>query len=205
MASIKWVSNRELRATIRERFAALRIAVRQRRAELVAELDNQVVEQCRAEQERVAHLHRRLQDITNEANRAVVALLREYEDLAEGGRWAGGRQAMFEPPRIYRASTNRTRRHRLLVAEVDKQVRQALRVLDRQQATLLRAPNLARAFLNRTVPAIVADLVPAPRLEEIEARFGRPERTPPTSTSPPRPGPVNQPSAGAGDQPRKTA
>lgn len=186
------MSNRELRATIRERFTALRAAVKQRRDELVAEAEAGALEQFRVEQERVAQLHRRLQEISDEANRAVVALLREYEDLAEGGRWSGGRQAIFEPPRVYRASTHRTRMHRELIAEIDKQVRQALRVLDRQQATLLRAPNLARAFLNRTVPTIVADLVPAPQLEEIEARFGPRERRRATSVSQPPPGSFSQ-------------
>ncbi|MGH3772422.1 MAG: hypothetical protein ACRDRW_13680 [Pseudonocardiaceae bacterium] len=164
------MTDRELRAAIRQRFTALRVEVKRRRAELIADTEAQLFERCRAENERAEELNRRLKDITDEANRKAVALLREYEDLAAGGRWAGGRQAVFEVPRISRASVDRTRLHRTLIADIDKQTHQTLRVLYRQQATLLRSPDRARTLMARAVPAIVADLIPPARLKEIQTQ-----------------------------------
>jgi hypothetical protein len=165
------MSSRDLRATIRQRFTELRAAVKQRRTELITESETHLLEQYRIESERVDELHRRLQEITDEANRKAVSLLREFEDLADGGRWSGGRQAMFEAPLLYRPSTDRTRRHRALMVGIDKQIHQALRLLDRQQTTLLRTPGLAQAFMARSISAVVTDLVPTERLREIDAQL----------------------------------
>lgn len=165
------MTDRELRTAIRQRFIALRVEVKHRRDELIAEIEAQLFERCRAESERTDELNRRLKDITDEANRKAVALLREFEDLADGGRWRGGRQAVFEVPRIYRARVDRTRLHRALTAEIDRQTQQTLRVLYRQQATLLRAPDQARTWMDRGVPAIVTGLTPPTRLREVQAHL----------------------------------
>jgi hypothetical protein len=162
------VTDRELRVAIRKRFNTLRVAVQQRRAELLAETEAELLEKYKVESERVEELNRRLKEITDEANRKAVALLREFEDLAEGGRWKGSRQAMFEVPRVYRVNTDRTQRHRTLVAEIDRKTEQALRVLDRQQASLLRAPDRARSMMAKGTPAIVTGLIPPARLWEID-------------------------------------
>jgi hypothetical protein len=165
------MSDRELHATIRQRFTALRSAIKQRHTELIIETEAQLLEQYRAESERADELDRRLQEITDDANRKAVALLREFEDLADGGRWSGGRAAIFEAPRLARSHADRTRRHRALLAGIDNQIRQAMRLLDRQQTTLLRTPGLAQTFLARSIPAFVTDLVPAERLQEIDAQL----------------------------------
>jgi len=165
------MTDRELRAAIRQRFTALRAEVKHRRAELIAETEAQLLERYRAQNERTEELNRRLKDITDEANRKAVALLREFEDLADGGRWRGGRQAVFEVPRFSRASVDRTRLHRTLMAEIDRQTQQTLRVLYRQQATLLRAPERARTWMARGIPAIVTGLVSPARLREVEAQL----------------------------------
>ncbi|MGH3514406.1 MAG: hypothetical protein ACRDRB_19345 [Pseudonocardiaceae bacterium] len=165
------MTDRELRATIRQRFIALRAEVQQRRTELITETEAQLFERYRVENERADELDRGLKEITDEANRKAVALLREFEDLADGGRWKGGRQAVFEVPRIHRSNADRTRLHRVLMAEIDNQTQQALRVLDRQQTTLLRAPDRARTCLARGIPAIVSDLITPARLRDVEARL----------------------------------
>jgi hypothetical protein len=154
------MTDRELRAAIRQRFIALRVEVQQRRAERIAETEAQLLERYRTENERADELNRGLKEITDEANRKAVALLRKFEDLADGGRWRGSRQAVFEVPCIYRVSVDRARLHRALIAEIDKQTRQTLRVLYRQQTTLLRAPDRARVLLARGIPTAVADLIP---------------------------------------------
>jgi hypothetical protein len=135
------MTDRELRVAIRQRFNALRIAVQQRRVELIAETEADLLDRFQAESERAEELNRGLKEITDEANRKAVALLREFEDLAAGGRWKGSRQAMFEVPRIFRVNVDRAQRHRALLTDIENQTNQALRVLDRQQASLLRAPD----------------------------------------------------------------
>jgi hypothetical protein len=160
------MTDRELRVAIRQRFEALRIAVQQRRAELITETEAELLERCQAESERIEHLNRGLQEIAEEANRKTVALLREFEDLADGGRWQGIRHAMFEIPRVCRVHADRGQRHRTLMADIEKQTELALRVLDRQQASLLRAPDRARTLMAKGVPAIVTGLIPPARLSE---------------------------------------
>lgn len=162
------MTDRELRVVIRKRFSALRVAVQQRRDELVAETEAEILARYQAENERVEELNRGLKEITDEANRKAVALLREFEDLAAGGRWKGSRQAMFEVPRSYRINADRTQRHRTLMAEIERRTEQALRVLERQQASLLRAPDRARTLMAKGTPAIVTGLIPPARLWEVE-------------------------------------
>ena len=164
------MTDRELRVAIRKRFSGLRAAVQQRRAELIAETEAELLDRYRAQSERFEELSRGLKDITDEANRKVVALLREFEDLAEGGRWNGGsRQETFEGPRICRVNADRTQRHRILMAEIERKADQALRVLDRQQESLLRAPDRARTMMAKGTPAIVTGLIPPARLWDVES------------------------------------
>jgi hypothetical protein len=162
------MTDRELRVAIRQRFNALRIAVQQRRAELIAETEAELLDRFQAESERAEELNRGLKEITDEANRKAVALLREFEDLAAGGRWKGSRQAMFEVPRISRVNVDRAQRHRALLTDIENQTNQALRVLDRQQASLLRAPDRARTLMAKGAPAIVTGLIPPARLWDVE-------------------------------------
>jgi hypothetical protein len=160
------MTDRELRVAIRRRFEALRIAVQQRRAELIAETEAELRDRHQAESRRIEELNSRLKEITEEANRRTVALLREFEDLADGGRWKGIREAMFEVPHISRANAGASLRHRTLMADIEKQTDLALRVLDRQQASLLRAPDRARTLMAKGAPAIVTGLIPPARLSE---------------------------------------
>ena len=160
------MTDRELRVAIRQRFETLRIAVQQRRAELIAETEAELRDRYQTESKRLEELNRRLKEITEEANRKAVALLREFEDLAGGGRWKGIREAMFEVPRVNHAGANRSQRHRTLIADIEKQTEQAMRVLDRQQASLLRAPDRARTLMAKNAPAIVTGLIPPARLSE---------------------------------------
>jgi hypothetical protein len=73
---------------------------------------------------------------------------------------------MFEVPRVNHAGANRSQRHRTLIADIEKQTEQAMRVLDRQQASLLRAPDRARTLMAKNAPAIVTGLIPPARLSE---------------------------------------
>lgn len=162
------MTDRELRVAIRQRFNALRTAVQQRRTELIAETEAELLGRFQADSERLEELNRGLKEITDEANRKAVALLREFEDLAAGGRWKGSRQAMFEAPCVSGSNVDRAQRHRALMTDIENQTNQALRVLDRQQASLLRAPDQARTLMAKGAPAIVTGLIPPARLWDVE-------------------------------------
>ena len=161
------MTDHELCASIRDRFSALRVAVQKRHTELIAETEADLLNRYQAESERLEELNRRLKGITDEANRKVVALLREFEDLADGGRWKGSRQATFEVPRVYPVNVERTHRHRTLIADIDKQAEKALQVLDRMQASLLRSPDRARTLMAKGAPAVVTGLIPPTRLWDV--------------------------------------
>ncbi|MGH3822673.1 MAG: hypothetical protein ACRDRA_07510 [Pseudonocardiaceae bacterium] len=55
------------------------------------------------------------------------------------------------------------------MAEIDRKTEQALRVLDRQQESLLQAPDRARTMMTKGTPAIVTGLIPPARLWEVES------------------------------------
>jgi hypothetical protein len=75
---------------------------------------------------------------------------------------------MFEVPRISRTNVDRAQRHRALMTDIENQTNQALRVLDRQQASLIRAPDRARTLMAKGAPAIVTGLIPPARLWDVE-------------------------------------
>jgi hypothetical protein len=164
------VTDRELHIAIRKQFNALRAEVRRCRAELIAETEVQLLAYYQARSERFEDLKRELEEITDEANRKVVELLREFEDIAESGRWNGGsRQAIYQVPRIYRVNADRTRRHRTLIAEINRKTEQALRVLDRLQESVLRAPDRARTIMAKGTSDITTGLIPLARLWELDS------------------------------------
>lgn len=167
---------RELRAVVRQQMKVLRTEVKQRQAELVAEAETRLAEKYRDEDKRADELGWKVAQLAGEANRQLEDVLREYEELADGGRWARSYRSRFETPHVYRKSEDRSQLRQALIAGVEAQVRQALLALDRQEANLLRdlavdalETSAARAFLDR-IPT-VAELVPSRRLREIEATF----------------------------------
>jgi lipopolysaccharide biosynthesis regulator YciM len=167
---------RELRSVVRQQMKVLRTEIKQRREELIAEAESRLVEKYRDEDRRADELGWRIRQIADEANRALEDALRDYEDLAEGGKWAQSWNSTFRVPQVHRKNEDRSQLHRALVAGIESQVRQAELQLQRQEADLLRdlameslETSAARAFLGR-IPT-VAELVPSRRLREIETQF----------------------------------
>jgi hypothetical protein len=83
------MSDRELRTAIQRRHRSLRTALEQRHTELITKTQARLLAQYQVEIERTNELNHRLHAITDEATRKTVAVLREFEDLADGGRWSG--------------------------------------------------------------------------------------------------------------------
>jgi len=90
------MTDRELRATIRKRFTALRVEVQQRRAELIPATDAHLSERHTAANERADEPDRPPKAITDVADRKAVALLRSFDALPDGGPSRGRRLAVID-------------------------------------------------------------------------------------------------------------
>ena len=167
---------RELRAVVRQQIKVLRAEVKQRKSELVAEAEARLMERYRDEDKKANDLMWRICQLTDDVNRQLEDLMKEYEVGEDGGNWRRGYGSAFQPPTVYRVTEDRKQLHKALLAGIDVQVEQAQLNLDRQEADLLRSLAMealeteqARAFLGR-IPT-VAELVPSKRLNEIERQF----------------------------------
>ena len=149
---------RHLHRSLDRRFAQVRAAVLQRRDQLVAQLEMELLEHQRR---RVRQLNAGLKSITNEANRRVVALLDGYSDVAFGGKWQGKRLAVFEIPYPRKPPAIVEQRH-ARVAEIDALTRCALAKLAKLYDELLPYPDRAEAFEKEPLTAIVDRLMKPP-------------------------------------------
>jgi len=146
---------RHLHRTLDRRFAQVRAAILQRRDQLVAQLEMELREHQRR---RVRQLNAGLKNITDEANRRVVALLERYSDVAAGGKWQGKRLAVFEEPYLVTPpAIVEQRRDR--VAEIDALTRCALAKLAKLYDELLPYPDKAESFEKESLTAIVDRLI----------------------------------------------
>lgn len=169
---------RELRSVVRSQFKVLRAEAQQRKAELLAEAERQLVERYRDEDKQMDDLNWRVSQVVDQANSDIEDLMKQVGVAQDGGRWRNVYRLSL--PRFTRQSESRKQLHAALTAGIDAQVRAALLALDRQEADLLRQlaadaleSDEARAFLMR-IPT-VAELVPASRLREIESAFDEQE------------------------------
>ena len=146
---------RHLHGTLDRRFAQVRAAILQRRDQLVAQLEMELLEHQRR---RVRQLNAGLKNITDEANRRVVALLDGYSDVAYDGKWQGKRLAVFNAPYLVKPPTIVEQRC-ALVAEIDALTRWALTKLAKLYDELLPYPDKAEAFEKEALTAIVNRLM----------------------------------------------
>lgn len=162
----------ELRSVVRQQFRVLKDEVGQRQAELEADIEKEIADSWADRDHRLAELRQAAADIAEEANQKLRALLREHPDRE---RLNVERIAV---PRIGRYEDDQLRYRMRAAAKADLQARvgHALVKLGRQEADLLRQlavgsleSDEARSFLT-AIPS-VAELVPASRLQEIEAKL----------------------------------
>lgn len=165
---------RELRAVVRAQLKVLRTEVKQREAELLAEVEARLVERYRDEDKQIDELNSSIMEIGRNAAREIDDLIRAAGMAQDGGQWR--RRDHVQVWGVSRKTEDRTQLHRAMEAGVKAQVVQALHALDRQEADLLRElamnaleSSAAHAFLTR-IPT-VGELVPAARLREIESTF----------------------------------
>ncbi len=159
----------ELQRLVRQRFKLLREEVRGRQAEMTSEIDHAVVAKHQDRDEARAEVQRAVNRITEKANNDVDDAIKAagYNRTGSGSGW-------FSMPIIRWGDDGRHEQRRALVSDLEAKVKQAHLRLDREEVDLLQSLAIgalesdeAREFLGR-IPT-VAELVPASRLEELEA------------------------------------
>ena len=158
----------ELKAVVRQQMKVLRAEVEQRKAELLADVDEQIVARFSEDDQKWADAAHLAHEAVMEANRKVNDAYREL---------TGDRHV----ERMYVQATvpQKPARERIVLrkaaeSRIEEQVAGALLKLQRQEADLIRTLAVgaleseeARAFLD-SIPT-VSELVPAARLAELEA------------------------------------
>lgn len=164
----------ELQRLVRQRFKLLREEVRGRQAEMTSEIDQAVVVKHQDRDEARAEVQRQVNRIVEKANADID------EAIASAGyhRTGSGRGWIMVPTLSW-GDDGRREQRRALVSDLEAKVKQAHLRLDREEVELLQALAIgalesdeAREFLGR-IPT-VAELVPASRMEELEASFAQP-------------------------------
>lgn len=171
MSNITKSERTELKSVVRNQFRVLRDEVLQREAELVAGIDQEIAEKWAERDELLSRINEKLREMTDAANTAVRDYVKEVDpdrSLEVGG---------FHMPEARHRIADQQQRFRLraaAVSDLKARVGSANVKLGRQEADLLRTLAIgvlesdeARRFLG-DIPS-VAELVPASRLQEIEA------------------------------------
>lgn len=160
----------ELRSIVRNQFKVLRAEVEQRRTEMHAEFEDQIVAHYSADNAKWAGVTHLIHEAVMECNRTINNVL--YE---QGYQTKGHTERMWvsEPP-ISPPTGDQVQMRRRATARIQESVKAALLKLDRDEADLLRTlavgaldSDEAHAFL-AAIPT-VSELVPTARLAELEA------------------------------------
>jgi hypothetical protein len=159
----------ELRRLVRQRTKVLRDEVKARTAELAADVEQQLIARFYERDEKRLEAEREIQGIIAAANVQVSEALAKTDSHLTGvGR------SFIEPGRIFWDTSDRHALRAAAIKDIEARAAAAVLVLSRQEVTLLE--QLARgalesaeamAFLD-SIPS-VGELVPAARMEELEA------------------------------------
>lgn len=174
MSNITKGERTELKSVVRNQFRVLRDEVLQREAELVADIDKEIAERWADRDVILSKVEEKLQALADEANTALRTYIAEVDP--ERSLEIHGFRAPEARHRV-EDSQQRMRLRAAAVSDLRARVGSANTKLGRQEADLLRTLAIgsletdeARGFLNG-IPS-VAELVPASRLQEIEAGLG---------------------------------
>lgn len=165
---------RELRSVVRSQFKVLRGEVEQRRKELAAEAAEQVRRRYATADKTVDDLNWKIEQITDQANKDIRDAVKAIQGESDSGTWNWS--GPLHAPKVGHEREDRYALNAALGSGINAQASAALLTLERQEADLLRRLALgalesdeARTFL-AAIPS-VGELVPASRLQEIEAAF----------------------------------
>lgn len=171
MSNITKAERVELKSVVRNQFRVLKEEVLQREAELVAGIDQEIADKWAERDELLSRINDKLREMADEVNRTLVTYIKEVDP--ERTLQVNG----FSIPEARHRVEDQQQRFRLraaAVSDLKARVGSANVKLGRQEADLLRTLAIgvlesdeARRFLGE-IPS-VAELVPASRLQEIEA------------------------------------
>ncbi len=174
MSGMTQAERRELRSVVRSQFKVLRAEVEQRRKELGAQAAEQVRQRYAAADKQVDDLNWKIEHIVDQANKDIRDAVKAVQGDSGGGMWQWS--GPVRAPKVGHEREDRYALNSALGTGIDAQAKAALLTLERQESDLLRQLALgalesdeARAFL-ASIPS-VGELVPASRLQEIEAAF----------------------------------
>jgi hypothetical protein len=160
----------ELRTLVRMRVKLLRSQIADRHATQMAQIDGRVAAKFQEDRSRIEELKTELDRVVTRANRAAKVVLAKYPDVAEM------RTHMFSRPWINQPDQGKDKLRKAMVAMVTAATESAKLRVAKLEAELLSELALsaiktdqAKEFV-RTIPDI-EELMPADRLNEIEARF----------------------------------
>lgn len=163
---------RELRSVVRGQFKVLRAEVDRRKDELKAEIEAELLNQYRAQDEAISEARREVQRAQAEYVRVVEEIGRKLkENRPELAVEAGMRHGRI----VFNASDpNRVQAHRAAMASIPDRIGDAKLRLDRMEMDILRdlsagalQTEQAQSFLGQ-IPT-VGELVPRAVLRELEA------------------------------------
>lgn len=160
----------ELRSIVRQQFKVLRNEIAQREAEMLAEIEDELTAKYAETDQGWSTVMHEVHEATMEANRRINDAL-----YTAGYQVKGGSERMWVmTPTINQPTKDRQQLRHHATMKIRAQVKAALLRLDREEADLLRnlavgalESDEAQAFLT-AIPS-VSELVPAARLQELEA------------------------------------
>jgi len=159
---------RELKVLVAKRFKVLRSEMEVRQRELAATIDNAIVEKHETRDFQRSEVERMARRLLEDVQRQVDAELSERREVVGMGRFGIGY------PGFRWDDDGRSELRRAALSDLDAKVKAAKLRLDREEVDLLQSLAIgaletdeAHAFL-RGIPT-VSELVPAARLEELEA------------------------------------
>lgn len=164
---------RDLRTLVKQRMKLLRTDIEQRKREMIADGEAELLSRYQARDEEINRLGAEVSKIIVDANLAVQQAIKAstLTDIRT--------RTELTPPRILVGNEERTQLHQALIARVNAQAAEALLTVDRQETTLLQTlivgalqSDAARDFLNQIPTA--AELVPGARLAALEAAYNAP-------------------------------
>lgn len=159
----------ELRRLVRQRSKVLREEVKARTAELAADVEQKLVARFYERDEKRLHAEREIQQIIDDANDKIAEAIGKVDHQITGV----GRSAI-PPAHIRWDTTDRMALRQAAMKDIESRAAAAVLSLSRQEVNLLE--QLARGALESdeamaflaSIPS-VGELVPAARMEELEA------------------------------------
>lgn len=169
----------ELRRLVRQRSKVLRDEVKARTAELAADVEQKLVARFYERDQKRLEAEQRINEVVEDANRRIAQILSEVDRQITGvGR------APIGPIHIRWDITDRMALKQAAIKDIEARAANAVLALSRQEVDLLE--RLARGALESdeamhflaSIPT-VGEMVPAVRMEELEAALGEMPESPP--------------------------